>query len=54
MRQVRWFLAIFSLLLGILVLGFALLQPGPPTLGIVFGVLLILNGIVRLYIGQAG
>jgi len=36
------------------VLGFALLQPGPPTLGIVFGVLLILNGIIRLYIGQAG
>jgi hypothetical protein len=54
MRKIRWFLAISSLVLGVLVLGVTLLQPGRPTLGILFGVLLILNGIIRLYIGQAG
>jgi uncharacterized membrane protein HdeD (DUF308 family) len=54
MGKVRYFLAVSSLVLGVLVLGFTLLQPSRPTLGIVFGVLLILNGIIRLYIGRAG
>ncbi len=53
MSKFRFFLAIFSLVLGVLVLGFTLLQPSRPTLGIVFGVLLILNGVIRVYLGES-
>jgi uncharacterized membrane protein HdeD (DUF308 family) len=53
MSKFRFFLAISSLVLGVLVLGFTLLQPSRPTLGIVFGVLLILNGVIRLYLGES-
>ena len=52
MGKFRYVLAISSSVLGVLVLGFTLLQPSRPTLGIVFGVLLILNGVIRLYLGE--
>ncbi len=54
MGKIRYFLAVSSLAVGVLILLFSLLQPDRPALGIAFGVLLALNGIIRLYIGQAG
>jgi hypothetical protein len=54
MSAFRRFLAFASLLLGVLVLLFALLQPERPMLGVLFGALLISNGLIRIYIGAAG
>ena len=54
MSKVRYVLAVSSSALGVVVLMFSLLQPERPTLGIAFGGLLILYGLVRLYIGPAG
>ena len=54
MSKVRYVLAVSSSVLGVVVLMFSLLQPERPTLGIAFGGLLILYGLVRLYIGPAG
>ena len=54
MGKVRYVLAAFSSVLGVVVLMFSLLQPDRPTLGIAFGGLLIFYGLVRLYIGPAG
>jgi hypothetical protein len=53
MSKIRYLLAMSSLVVGGLILLFSLLQPDRPTIGIILGVLLILNGIIRLYIGQA-
>ena len=47
-------LAVLSSVLGVMVLSFSLLQPERPALGIAFGGLLILYGLVRLYIGPGG
>jgi len=54
MRGFRQFLAFASLFIGALVLVFSLLQPDRPALGLLFGGLLISNGLLRLYIGAAG
>jgi hypothetical protein len=54
MGRIRYVLAVSSSILGVIVLMFSLLQPDRPTLGIAFGGLLILYGLVRLYIGPAG
>ena len=54
MGKLRYLIAVFSLALGAVVLIFALLQPERSLIGIVFGVLLILNGLIRLYLGAAG
>ena len=54
MGRVRYFLAVSLSVLGIVVLSFSLLQPERPTLGIAFGGLLILYGLVRLYLGPGG
>jgi len=54
MGGVRYVLAVLSSVLGIMVLLFSLLQPERPVLGVAFGGLLILYGLVRLYIGPGG
>jgi hypothetical protein len=54
MSRVRYGIALFSAFLGVMVLMFSLIQPDRPTLGIAFGGLLILYGLVRLYLGPAG
>ena len=54
MSRVRYAVAVFSATLGLVVLLFSLLQPNVPMLGIAFGGLLILYGLLRLYLGPAG
>jgi hypothetical protein len=51
---VRYFLAVSLSVLGVFVLMFSLLQPERPMMGIAFGGLLILYGLVRLYLGPSG
>jgi hypothetical protein len=54
MGRVRYVLAVSSSVVGVIVLMFSLLQPDRPMLGVAFGGLLILYGLVRLYIGPSG
>ena len=54
MSKIRYAVAVFSATLGVIVLLFSLLQPDVPMLGIAFGGLLILYGVLRLYLGPAG
>jgi len=51
---VRYVVAVSSSVIGVLVLLFSLLQPDRPVLGVTFGGLLILYGLVRLYLGPSG
>lgn len=47
-------LAVVSLLIGMALVVFALLQSGlSPTIGIALGALLMLNGIVRFWLARA-
>ena len=54
MSKIKYFWAVSSSVLGAAVLMYSLLQPDRPVVGIVFGVLLLLNGAIRLYLGSAG
>lgn len=54
MSKLRYLIAVFSLALGAVVLLFSLLQPERSLIGAVFGALLILNGLIRLYLGAGG
>ncbi len=54
MSRVRYVVAVFLLTLGAVVLAFSLLQPDRPVLGMLFGGLLMLYGLVRLYLGPTG
>ncbi len=54
MSRVRYGIAFISVFFGLVVLLFSLMQPDRPTLGIAFGGLLVLYGLVRFYLGPAG
>jgi uncharacterized membrane protein len=54
MSKFRYFWALSSFTLGAVILLSSLLQPERWTVGMVFGVLLILSGVIRLYLGSEG
>jgi lipid-A-disaccharide synthase-like uncharacterized protein len=49
----KYFWAVSSSVLGAAVLLYSLLQPDRPIIGIIFGVLFLLNGVIRLYLASA-